>query len=205
MIKIDVTNLRNVFFSADLHLNHTREFIYEARGYSSPKMHTDSVLDIINQNIRRNDIFFVLGDFCLNTTREEFEHNIDQIECDYIYYIWGNHNSQLRDAYKEAIFKNYNLSQVDLYPVTHKNITFLGNYSEVCVNGQYITLCHYPINSWNNMNRGSWNLYGHTHEVTDLATGKSLNVGWDMHKKPLSFDEVKTIMDKKCIKMEGHH
>ena len=70
---------------------------------------------------------------------------------------------------------------------------------EVSINGQLITLCHYPMISWNKSHFGSWQLYGHHHNnrVAEMFPGKRCNVGVDNWGfKPVSFDQIKEYMDK---------
>jgi calcineurin-like phosphoesterase family protein len=62
-----------------------------------------------------------------------------------------------------------------------------------------IVLCHYALRTWNGSNRGSWQLYGHSHNglsrsvqgVTREESALSLDVGvdaWNMF--PVSLDEI---------------
>jgi calcineurin-like phosphoesterase family protein len=37
------------------------------------------------------------------------------------------------------------------------------HYAELEADGAWLILCHYPLRSWNRMNRGALNLHGHSH------------------------------------------
>jgi calcineurin-like phosphoesterase family protein len=37
------------------------------------------------------------------------------------------------------------------------------HYAELETDGARLILCHYPLRSWNRMNRGAMNLHGHSH------------------------------------------
>ena len=57
---------------------------------------------------------------------------------------------------------------------------------------------------------GSWCLCGHEHgglpaTRPEAKDGKILDLGWDLYKKPVSFAEVKAIMDTKQVSSVGHH
>lgn len=82
----------------------------------------------------------------------------------------------------------------------------MGDYKEINILGHKITLCHYPLVTWNRKSHGSWMLSAHSHynmpvtrkEGTSL--GKILDVGVDGHDfKPYSFDEIKEIMAAKPL------
>ena len=67
-------------------------------------------------------------------------------------------------------------------------------YKEITVqHGQdkfHLVLFHYPISEWNRGHYGSIQLYGHIHANIANIKGKALNVGYDLHGKILSFEEI---------------
>lgn len=189
---------KRIFFWSDTHFNHNKEFVWGVRGFKSATEHTDELIHRINSTVKENDILFHLGDFCLNSTWEQFEDIIDKIKCSNIYYISGNHNSRIKQLQKDPSHRLY------------KKINFLGHYRECIINGQKVVLSHYPIYSWNAMGKESWMIHGHEHgAITNHGPngtdGKILDVGVDNFKNPVSFQEVKDIMDKKEIRKVGHH
>lgn len=85
-------------------------------------------------------------------------------------------------------------------------------YAEVKHEKQRMILCHYSMRSWNKMHRGSWHLFGHSHGNLDhVPFGKSMDVGVDavarlgLGYRPISFEEIKSIMDKRDIETLDHH
>lgn len=78
-------------------------------------------------------------------------------------------------------------------------IKILPALCEIKVNEQSIVLCHYAMRVWNKSHYGSWMCYGHSHSnLPDDPNSRSIDVGVDCHNfTPLSFDQVKEIMDKK--------
>jgi calcineurin-like phosphoesterase family protein len=212
IIKFNHNKESKIYFTSDSHFGHKQPFIYEKRGYSSVDEHDDFIVYTINDHVRENDILIHLGDFCLNSNREHFDNIIDNINCNNIYYIWGNHNAIIKDVYKECLLQ-YNIPpKTNMYPVTYNNkLTFLGPYKEISINGRLIVICHYPIEIWNQQQRDVWHLCGHSHHGNPTTLphnnfGKCLDVGWDGYSRPLSFDEVKSVMDKKTYyKRDSHH
>ena len=200
-----------VYFTSDTHFNHDKAFIYESRGYKNRYEHNDALIAKINEVVRPEDTLIHLGDFCLNITMPEFEQILARINCMHIGYIWGNHNSCIRRQYEETLRGEYQRDDIDVYPYTIGKITYLGYYKEVIVNGHQIILHHYPHQIWNQMQKGAWQLSGHSHYTNpttqlDSPDNKILDVGWDGHGKPLSFNEIqKIMMNKVHVKQDKHH
>ena len=199
-----------VFFTSDTHFRHNQSFIFEARGYKDRYEHDDALIAKINEVVRPEDTLIHLGDFCLNITPPEFNEILARINCQNIAYIWGNHNSCIRRVYEDAVTTEYG-KDIEVYPYAVGKITYLGYYGEVIVNGQMIVIHHYPHQIWNQMQKGAWQLSGHSHYTNpttqiDSTDNKILDVGWDGHGKPLSFPEIqKIMMNKNHVKQDKHH
>jgi calcineurin-like phosphoesterase family protein len=200
-----------VHFWGDPHLGHNRDFIWGARGYTSAKDHTDSQIDTVNNFVRKDDILIMLGDLCLNSDHTQVNDYLDRIQCRNLVSVWGNHNNPHEKTIYRPERDKLTIYPVQwVYPVKYKNMTYIGHYHEMTVNGQFIVLCHYPFMSWNQLMHGAWMLCGHEHgglpaTRPEASDGKILDLGWDLHKKPLSFAEVKAIMDTKKVSVVGHH
>lgn len=209
-LKINHNDDHRVFFTSDTHFNHDKAFIYEARGYSNRYEHNDALITKINEVVRPQDTLIHLGDFCLNITPTEFNEILARINCNNIAYIWGNHNSCIRRYYEDAVTTEYG-KDIEVYPYAVGKITYLGYYKELIVNGQMTVIHHYPHQIWNQMQKGAWQLSGHSHYTNpttqlDHPDNKILDVGWDGHGKPLSFPEIqKIMMNKQHVKQDKHH
>lgn len=225
--KFDDTKDCKLWVTSDLHLNHNREFVWEARGYKSPEDHTNGLIDTINQICRPKDILLNLGDSCLNTRWEDFESLFSRIKCRQLW-LKGNHNNPWEKNYqnlsyliaehgvnnKSNIFlnKTFGVEVLGLKPwiASYVDVTILGTSLELVWNGQNVCFNHYPYLVWNDMGHGSWSCCGHSHytcestKSTNLVS-KQLDCGWDGHGKPLCFSELKLIMDKKKIYQVDHH
>ena len=71
-------------------------------------------------------------------------------------------------------------------------------------------LFHYPVVSWDGLNKGHIHLHGHVHLPTSLrfGKGKKMDVGVDGNGlDPYSIDEIIKIMDKRAVgsDMSGDH
>ena len=209
-LKLTHNDSHKVFFTSDTHFRHNQSFIFEARGYKDRYEHDDALIAKINEVVRPEDTLIHLGDFCLNITPPEFNEILARINCQNIAYIWGNHNSCIRRVYEDAVTTEYG-KDIEVYPYAVGKITYLGYYGEVIVNGQMIVIHHYPHQIWNQMQKGAWQLSGHSHYTNpttqiDSTDNKILDVGWDGHGKPLSFPEIqKIMMNKNHVKQDKHH
>ena len=209
-LKLIHNDAHRVYFTSDTHFRHNQSFIYESRGYKDRYEHDDALIAKINEVVRPEDTLIHLGDFCLNITPPEFNEILARINCQNIAYIWGNHNSCIRKHYEDAVTTEYG-KDIEVYPYAVGKITYLGYYGEVIVNGQMIVIHHYPHQIWNQMQKGAWQLSGHSHYTNpttqlDSTYNKILDVGWDGHGKPLSFPEIqKIMMNKSHVKQDKHH
>ena len=122
----------------------------------------------------------------------------------------------IKDKKRKRIFieadkDKYIGKDIEVYPYAVGKITYLGYYGEVIVNGQMIVIHHYPHQIFNQMQKGAWQLSGHSHYTNpttqlDSTDNKILDVGWDGHGKPLSFPEIqKIMMNKNHVKQDKHH
>lgn len=210
-LKLTHNDDHKVFFTSDSHFNHDKEFIYKSRGYSNRYEHNDALIAKINEVVRPQDTLIHLGDFCLNITPPEFEEILRRINCNNILYIWGNHNSCIRRMYEETLAGEYQRNDIEVYPYAVGKITYLGYYKELIVNGHMIVIHHYPHQIFNQMQKGAWQLSGHSHYTNPTTQlehpdNKILDVGWDGHGKPLSFPEIqKIMMNKTHVKQDKHH
>lgn len=133
------------FFTSDLHLYHDQEFIWKEEKYQSALDRVNKIRVKINEIVGHKDILFITGDSFLNTTEELVVNFFRSIVCQNIYYVFGNHESSINRLYKKSVQEKY----PELPPNTQitpwispqiPNVTFLGDYAEVIVEGQKIAL-----------------------------------------------------------------
>ena len=209
-LKLTHNDSHKVFFTSDSHFRHNQKFIFGSRGYKDRYEHDDALITKINEIVRPQDTLIHLGDFCLNITPSEFNEILARIYCQNILYIWGNHNSCIRKSYEDAVTTQYG-NDIEVYPYTIGKLTYLGYYKELSVNGHMIVIHHYPHQIFNQMQKGAYQLSGHSHYTNpttqlDNKVNKILDVGWDGHGKPLSFSEIqKIMMNKNHISKDNHH
>lgn len=183
----------NIWFISDTHFNHANIIKYSNRPFRDIDNMTDVIIDNWNSRISPGDTVYHLGDFAMSWGKRD-ESKIDSILSKLNgnkFLIVGNHD-------RDEVTKNKRWVQVcDL-----KNISVdFGDKHK-----QRIVMCHYSLRVWNQMHRGSWMLYGHSHGNLPQPPGKTMDVGVDPNfYTPLNILQIKRIMDAKELFKGGDH
>ena len=165
----------NTFFTADLHLGHKNIIRYCGRPFSTIEEMDETIVRNWNAKVNIGDLVYVVGDFAFGQ-REQVVRYANFLNGNKIL-ITGNHDNIGQP-------KNYGF--IEKWPIR-----------EIKVEGQHITLSHYAMRVWNKSHYDAWMLYGHSHGTLE-PQGKSWDVGVDYNNfSPLSFEEVKQIMEKR--------
>lgn len=175
------------WFTADLHLSHDRIIKLAKRPFVDSEQMNNSIITNMKNNLSRGDELYILGDLSFDIYASRLFFDLCRDRGYQVHYILGNHD-------KKGGRHN---------PI-YKNCITVSEVKDIKIEDQKITLCHYPMRSWNNSHHGAWQLYGHEHgSVEDI--GKQYDVGVDGNDfKPLNFNQIKNIMDKKEI-VDIHH
>ena len=193
-----------MFFSSDFHFFHknicrgTSTWSGNTRDFDSLDKMNDAIIDNINKVISKNDTLYILGDFAFGGVNSYMIR--DKINCLSVHYICGNHSNRHGQEYDPIMKNNKRVSSL---------FSSYGFYTEVVVNKTPIILFHFPISSWNYMNKGSIHLFGHCHSNSEdrfFNGGKSMDVGIDGNNlMPYHVDQIFDLMKDKPVKKEGHH
>jgi calcineurin-like phosphoesterase family protein len=192
----------NLYVTSDTHFNHNQDFVYKKRGYESTEMMTQDMIEIINSTVGENGILLHLGDFCLNTTQEQYHYILSRLRIKEIWMLWGNHNNPIQKSYGGT------REQVTAYN-QGIFIRYLNHYFTFR-KGKNVFVCfHFPVQVWDGMNNGTMHLCGHSHGSNNISrpenkTHKILDCGWDIHKKPLTMAEIESIMSNKEVNRLHH-
>lgn len=141
-----------------------------------------------NAKVSKSDTVFHLGDFGF-ATEQYLEGVIKRLNGNKNL-ILGNHDKTIRKSRTlQGLF------------------TSVRDFSEIDLNRQKIVICHYPLMAWNKSHYGSWQLHGHCHGSLPVdLTQKRIDVGVDcFNYTPVSFDEIKVIMDPRKYIPVDHH
>lgn len=180
------------FFISDTHASHANicgpaisKWDKGYRNFSSIDEMDNAIVDSINTRVGENDTLYHLGDWSFGG-KDKIEKFRRRIRCKNIILIYGNHDHNIRKEFRHLFQRCY-------------------DFLETYVNGQFIVMSHYALRVWQKSHHGSWHLYGHSHGSLPDIGGKCFDIGWCVWRRPLSFDEVKEIMDARPITFNDHH
>jgi len=180
-----------IFFTADQHFGHANIIKHSARPFSSVEEMDAALLANWNGVVKPQDTVYILGDlFFRNTVSAE----------DYLRRLNGK---------KHLVFGNHDkdwMKKTDL-PRFFESVERM---SEINDGAHRITLCHYPMMTWNHIAKGSYMIHGHIHNNTDADYFKLirnmpniLNAGVDVNGYyPVNFNTL--LKNNEQFKMEGH-
>lgn len=176
------TTMSKVFFTSDLHFDHSNIIKYCNRPFRDADHMNAVLVDNWNSVVTPQDTVWVLGDFTMGSEAQKFLRRLNGNK----FLVEGNHDRQ---------------------PSTKDGWAGVFPFKEIKVEGQKIVLCHYAMRVWNKSHRGSWMLYGHSHNtLPDDPTLLSIDVGVDCHNYfPISYEEIGRIMARKTPKPVDHH
>lgn len=161
---------------------------------------TDQLVRLWNEKVHENDLVYNFGDFIWTDDADLWASIVGRLKGRQRILV-GNHDKLICD--RNGVAKPYgNLPQPIRKLIDNGQIEWIRNYYEEKINGQYITMSHFPMTAaWHKSMYGSWHLFGHCHGTNiqgwplSNKHGKAVDVGVDCHNyEPVSFDELKLIM-----------
>ena len=163
------------------------------RDFETIEQMNERLVNAINNVVGQDDTLIMLGDVSFGGF-ENIGIFLDRLICKNIHLILGNHDTHIENN-RENI-------QSRFLSVQH--------YLEVNINDKNFVLCHYPLQSWNGLNKGVIQLHGHVHLPANrkFGNGKRLDVGVDGNDMvPYSIDAIIKIMNKIPVgsDMSGDH
>ena len=145
-----------IYITSDLHLNHNKEFIYGARGYSSVEEMNKDLITKFNSTVTNEDEVYILGDLCLGGADSLIDNfkMLSQLNGK-IHIILGNHDTDTRRKMYKALPQVVSISYAEV--INYRKYHFyLGHYPTLTAN----------LDNDKPLRARTLNLCGHSH-VTD--------------------------------------
>lgn len=168
-----------IYFTADQHFGHANIIRLCGRPFSSVREMDEILMENWNRRITDADTVYIVGDlfFRNEIPAEEYLKRLKGRK----HLIPGNHDSTW-------------IRKVDLAA----HFLSVERLAEIDDDRRKIVLCHYPMMSWSDMNRGSFMVHGHVHESTKAQywpllqnNPHILNAGVDINSfAPVTFEEM---------------
>ena len=207
MIKIEKD--RKVFITSDTHYGHKNICrgvtdwrlpdggipMDQTRDFDTIEKMNETIVNNINSVVGQDDVLIHLGDWSFGGF-ENVQKFRDRILCKEIHLILGNHDTHIEND-------RYNVQEL---------FTSVNHYTKLMYKNNTFVLFHYPMQSWDGLNKCHIHLHGHVHLPTNLrfGKGKKMDVGMDGHPTfgVYDMDEIIRIMDKREIASDmlfDHH
>lgn len=221
--------MSNIWFTSDTHHSHKNICIgvsewddkaKSCRNFQTLEEMNELIVSNINKYVKEDDILYHLGDWSFGGIENIWKFR-KQIKCKNIYLIPGNHDHHIK---KNKILPNCLIKDLEQFIYGDDYLNFDINYSpnskidakelftavlpeltKIVINKQEIVLSHFPLEEWENMDRGSWMLHGHCHGKFNQSElnlkYKRMDVGLDTNNlKPYSINDIFEIMNNRNIK-----
>ena len=180
-----------VWFSADLHLGHDKDFIYEPRGFHSVQENAENILENFHNVLQKGDSLYLLGDVLVGPNSNYYLKYLRKLPVN-LHLVWGNHDTDRRKILLQTL------------PNT---IEVIGYSGIIKFGKKKFYLCHYPtITSNVTDEKRPWDrlicLYGHTHQKQNFYNDNPFiyHVGVDSHNCfPVSLDEIINDISNKIL------
>lgn len=155
------------WYTADTHFGHESIIPFWGRPFRHAS-HMDSVLiERMWEKVGPDDDLWIVGDFACGPKAQEE---------DWLGMLFG----QLPGARRHLVVGNHDGPLTQALP--WDSISRLAEVSDLAAH-QPVTLCHYPMMTWNHARKGALHLFGHVHGNWE-GTAHSVNVGvdvWDFY------------------------
>lgn len=199
------------YFTSDLHITHRNiagpgQWETGHRGFVSLEEHDDFMIDMLNV-AKPSDDLYILGDFIFNRRLpEQIAFWLEQIRCDNIHLILGNHDPFFQHAYDEGDW----WENLALRGGPFDKIVDITPAKEISEQRYRIYLHHYACRVWNKSHKGFWHLFGHSHNSLP-GIGLSLDVCPESALEKLgemrmwTFEDIKAYMETRTVEILDHH
>lgn len=163
--------MNRIYFTADLHFGHANLLRYmPERPFAAQgiiKEHDEWLLDLWRSSVDKRDDVYILGDLTF-LKAEDARHLLEKLP-GRKHLVEGNHDANIR------AYHNYFTSVHQILDIAVKNARcpFLEQTLR-------LTMCHYPMLTWNHKSYGSVMLHGHCHGKLDQVNLMSPDLRFDV-------------------------
>lgn len=182
-----------IYFTADHHFGHKNIIKHCSRPFQTLAEMDEALIANWNAVVKKNDTVYIMGDLFFRnvTSADEYLQRLKGKK----HLLIGNHD---KDWMKKTDLPRYFES--------------VERMTEINDGARKITLCHYPMMTWNHISKGSYMIHGHIHNNTDADyfslirnMPNLLNAGVDVNNyRPVGFNELLENNDKFKENMEEH-
>lgn len=207
--------LSNIWFSSDTHYSHKNICLgvsewddkeLSCRKFATLEEMNELIISNINKYVKADDILYHLGDWSFGGVENIWNFR-KQIKCKNIYLVPGNHDHYIKDnKILPNVFEEYNVNVgfVEELPIhDHASRVYAKElFSQILpqcyklkINKTTLILSHFPLEEWEDMDRGSIHLHGHCHHTKDYTDlnlyYRRMDIGMDWEEfRPFNLNEI---------------
>lgn len=195
--------MNKIYVMSDPHYGHTNiceklsSWINKAgtRNFDTVEQMNNAIVESINAIVGPDDILICVGDWSFGGIGNIYTF-WSRLVCKNIYIIPGNHDHHIK---KDNILPN---ASFDEKP--SNLFTILPELYKFKYGKETIIYCHYPLEQWEDMDRGAIHIHGHTHHTLDNSEinkkYRRIDVGWTIEKPVYLLDDIILQMKNRDIK-----
>lgn len=162
------------------------------RPFDTIEQMNNAIVESINACAEQDDTIICIGDWAFGSIDNIYTF-YSRLICKNIIFIPGNHDTKIKE---NRLLPNTSCQAQDLFIMYPELITI--NHK-----GTSITLCHYPLDQWENKNRGGIHIHGHSHHTLDDTIlnkeYRRIDVGWTETKGIYLLDDIiEQLSNRKC-------
>lgn len=162
------------------------------RNFDTLSQMNDKIVNNINAVVGHDDTLIHVGDWSFGGI-EKIPEFRSRITCQNIILIMGNHDHHIK--------KNRN-NLKDLFIHTSK-------MEEIEIGKRLFIFCHFPVESWMDMKKGTYMIHGHLHNGGEkrFGNGRKMDIGIDGHPefRPYHIDEIIKLLEPRRNDDSGRH
>ena len=172
-----------IYFTSDLHFYHKNIIKYNPsfRDFKDTDEMNEKLIELWNSVVTPEDTVYNLGDLSMAANTKKVIEVAKRLNGKH-FLILGNHDYPIKSE-KEKLMEM-------IKDDGNKLFEDIRDYKFLTFPGVQIALSHYPMAGWEGQQHGAVMLHGHLHDYITNVKGKILNVGFDLHGRLLSLDDV---------------
>ena len=190
--------MAKIFFTSDLHFSH-KNIAKFCPAFRPSTNHLGELDEFMiarwNETVSPEDVVYNLGDVSFAREFRQVESVLYRLNGTH-HLIYGNHDQEIR----QHIERLKNTPKHDGLPMLSSGQDYL-KIKLPEINNTMI-LFHYPIHEWDGCHKGWYHLHGHIHDRVAEIQGRILNVGWDLHGRFLTAQDIHQLLEN--LPMKSH-
>lgn len=163
--------MNKIYFTADLHFGHTNILKHQPNrlfaGENDSTKHDEWLLELWRNTVGKKDMIYILGD--LTFLKSEGARLLLEKLPGRKYMVVGNHDGSIK-AYRQYFMRFEDIIDLTVKPTLCPEIP----------ENVMLTMCHYPMVTWNHKPYGSIMLHGHCHGKLDEYNASSPDLRFDV-------------------------